>query len=100
MCLLVISRRVHSIFMLRCFNDCFAMTFLYLAILLLLKRQHLLSAGVFSVALSIKMNVLLFLPGFLLCFAMMKGILLAGIYFLIIVGMQAVFGLPFLLHNW
>jgi len=100
LCLLVLSRRVHSIFMLRCFNDCFAMTFLYLSILLLIKQKHLFSACIFSIAVSVKMNVLLFFPGLLLCYAMSKGIFMTAIYTLVIVMIQVGLGLPFLLHNW
>ena len=37
--LLCLSRRVHSIFMLRCFNDCTAMLLLYIAIWFFMKNK-------------------------------------------------------------
>lgn len=62
--LLGCSKRFHSIFVLRCFNDPVAMVFMYGCILAMLYRRWTLSTVLFSVALSIKMNVLLFFPAF------------------------------------
>lgn len=59
---LFLSRRIHSIFVLRLFNDCWAMLFLYIAILFYCKYKWALGSLFFSVALSIKMNILLFMP--------------------------------------
>ncbi|XP_011621915.1 dol-P-Man:Man(5)GlcNAc(2)-PP-Dol alpha-1,3-mannosyltransferase isoform X2 [Amborella trichopoda] len=81
LCLLCLSRRIHSIFVLRLFNDCFAMTLLHAAIALLLYRRWHLAMIIFSAAVSIKMNVLLCAPPL---FLMLLKIL---------------FGLPFLLVN-
>lgn len=60
---LCLSKRIHSIFVLRLFNDGVAMTLLYTAILLLIRRQWNAACVVFSVAVGVKMNVLLFAPG-------------------------------------
>ena len=60
--LLCLSKRLHSIFMLRLFNDCIAVFVAYLAIWLLLERRWRLSMLAFSMAVSVKMNVLLLAP--------------------------------------
>ncbi|KAI9314441.1 glycosyltransferase [Dichotomocladium elegans] len=62
--LLCISKRLHSIYVLRCFNDPVAMLFLYSSVLAMLHRRWVLSSVLYSLALSVKMNVLLFFPGF------------------------------------
>ena len=60
--LLCLSKRVHSIFILRMFNDSITMMLAYTACLLLIKRKWRWSVFVFSAALSVKMNVLLMAP--------------------------------------
>lgn len=60
--LVVCSRRIHSIFVLRLFNDGIAMLVLYIAVLLFTKNRWSLGCFVFSLAVSVKMNVLLFAP--------------------------------------
>jgi alpha-1,3-mannosyltransferase len=75
--LLCISRRVHSIFMLRCFNDCFAMTFAYAGVLALLYSKNKLGVLLLSLGISVKMNVLLMLPGVLLVLSRSEGFLSA-----------------------
>lgn len=62
--LLCLSKRLHSIYVLRCFNDPVAMLFMYGCILALIYRKFTLSSLLYSLALSIKMNVLLFFPAF------------------------------------
>ena len=62
---LTLSRRLHSIFVLRLFNDCWAMFVAYVGVWLLQSRRVAGAILVFSVAVSIKMNVLLFAPGVL-----------------------------------
>lgn len=61
--LLILSKRLHSIYMLRMFNDVFSTLFTIFAIALLQRRRWTLSAVALSVAVSVKMNSLLFLPG-------------------------------------
>ena len=63
--LLCISRRVHSIFVLRLFNDCWAMSIAFVATWALQKRKWPISIFLYSLAVSVKMNVLLFAPGVL-----------------------------------
>ena len=64
--LLVLSRRVHSIFMLRLFNDGVAMLLLYISMALYMHNRKMVSCVFFSLAVSIKMNIFLFAPGLLL----------------------------------
>lgn len=63
--LLCLSRRMHSIYVLRLFNDGWAMAAAYAATATLLARRWALAVLLFSLAVSIKMNVLLFAPGVL-----------------------------------
>lgn len=60
--LLCLSKRVHSIFLLRLFNDGITMLLANIAMLLLVQRRWRLSLLLFSAALSVKMNVLLLAP--------------------------------------
>lgn len=60
--LLCLSKRLHSIFLLRLFNDGITMLLANMAILLLIKRHWRWSLLMFSAALSVKMNVLLLAP--------------------------------------
>lgn len=60
--LLCLSKRVHSIFLLRLFNDGVAMLLAYCATAALVMRWPTASLVLFSAAVSVKMNVLLFAP--------------------------------------
>ncbi|KAK4963887.1 dolichyl-P-Man:Man(5)GlcNAc(2)-PP-dolichol alpha-1,3-mannosyltransferase [Elasticomyces elasticus] len=60
--LLVLSKRLHSIFLLRLFNDCFAVLFLFLAIYCYQRRLWTLGSVSYSVGLGVKMSLLLALP--------------------------------------
>ncbi|XP_047731356.1 dol-P-Man:Man(5)GlcNAc(2)-PP-Dol alpha-1,3-mannosyltransferase isoform X3 [Prionailurus viverrinus] len=67
------SYRVHSIFVLRLFNDPVAMALLFLSINLLLAQRWGWGCCCFSLAVSVKMNVLLFAPGLLFLLLMQFG---------------------------
>lgn len=60
--LLILSKRMHSIFMLRLFNDCFAVFFLFLAILCFQRRSWTAGSLAYSFGLGVKMSLLLALP--------------------------------------
>ncbi|KAI8853950.1 lethal(2)neighbour of Tid protein-like protein [Chytridium lagenaria] len=66
MAVTLFSKRMHSIYVLRLFNDPFAMLFLYLCVLSMCKGRWTLAAVLYSLAVSVKMNILLFAPGFAL----------------------------------
>jgi alpha-1,3-mannosyltransferase len=57
-----LSYRVHSLYLLRLFNDAPAMLLLHGFVLAYASRRFLLGALLFSAALSLKMNALLFAP--------------------------------------
>jgi len=94
---LCVSRRIHSIFMLRCFNDCFALFFLYVAIYAILRHRWTLGCLLVSVALSIKMNILLFLPALGVLLLQRFGFWGALKRLLLMAGLQVVLAVPFLL---
>lgn len=60
--LLSLSKRVHSIFVLRLFNDCFAVFFLFAAIWLWQRKVWTVGTIVYSLGLGVKMSLLLPLP--------------------------------------
>lgn len=60
--MLILSKRLHSIFVLRLFNDCFAVSFLWLAIYIFQRRLWTLGSLAYSWGLGIKMSLLLALP--------------------------------------
>ncbi|SCU87200.1 LAMI_0D05138g1_1 [Lachancea mirantina] len=69
-----LSKRLHSIYVLRLFNDCFETLFAISTVMLLLisarfrSRMACFAASVaYGVAVSIKMNALLYLPAVVLC---------------------------------
>ncbi|XP_048495418.1 dol-P-Man:Man(5)GlcNAc(2)-PP-Dol alpha-1,3-mannosyltransferase isoform X2 [Beta vulgaris subsp. vulgaris] len=94
--LLCLSKRVHSIFVLRLFNDCIATTLLHAALATLLCQKWCLGLIIFSFAVSIKMNVLLYAPSLLLI--MLKAMDISGT--IVALGgaaiVQILLGLPFL----
>jgi alpha-1,3-mannosyltransferase len=96
---LCLSKRVHSIFMLRLFNDGITMLLLYVSMLLFTRNRWNTGCFVFSLAVSIKMNVLLFAPGLLLLLLQVGPDLKTVFYRLMLCCAlpQLVLGAPFLL---
>jgi alpha-1,3-mannosyltransferase len=60
---LILSKRLHSIYLLRLFNDCFVVLAVTLCVLAFQLRRPLLAVIFLSAAVSIKMNALLLVPG-------------------------------------
>eukprot|EP00736_Rhodelphis_marinus_P007342 Rmarinus@m.9040 len=97
--ILCLSKRIHSIFVLRLFNDCVAMFLAYLAIYCFMRHRWTIGCCFYSFAVSVKMNILLMAPGLLLLLlrslglsGAVKRISLCGV-------IQLVLAVPFLLEN-
>ena len=73
------------------------MLFLYLSIYLFIKKKWALGSLIISVALSIKMNILLFFPPMLVVFVKELGFIRSTLNLIIIALFQIVVGLPFIL---
>uniref|UniRef100_A0A8C4ZDX9 Dol-P-Man:Man(5)GlcNAc(2)-PP-Dol alpha-1,3-mannosyltransferase n=1 Tax=Gadus morhua TaxID=8049 RepID=A0A8C4ZDX9_GADMO len=93
------SYRIHSIFVLRLFNDPVAMLLLFGAINLFLDGHWTLGCGVYSLAVSVKMNVLLFAPGLLFLLLSEFGLIKTIPKLTLCAAIQLLLGLPFLLEN-
>jgi len=99
--LLSCSRRIHSIFVLRLFNDCWAVFLSLAAFALFVSDFWTLGCVLFSLAVSVKMNILLFAPGLLLLLLKRFGLLGAvPRLFLACALPQVLLGFPFLVANW
>ena len=94
--ILALSKRVHSIYVLRMFNDCIAVLFGYIALWLFIRRKWRFGCLCYSFAVSIKMNMLLQAPGILLVLLMGTGIHETIICLSICAGLQLLLGFPFL----
>lgn len=97
--LLALSKRLHSIYVLRMFNDPVCMLFLYGSMYALCRRRWLGASVLYGLALGVKMNALLYLPG--LCVVLFRA--LGGVRSMALLGVvaavQLVIGLPFLVHD-
>ncbi|NXC68854.1 ALG3 mannosyltransferase, partial [Anhinga anhinga] len=93
------SYRIHSIFVLRLFNDPVAMAILFLAVNLFLEERWSWGCLLFSLAVSVKMNILLFAPGLLFLLLQRFGLLGCIPKLCICALLQVILGLPFLLVN-
>ena len=99
LCVVCASKRLHSIFMLRLFNDGPTMLFLYMSMLLFMKQCWQWGCFIFSLAVSVKMNVLLYAPGLLLLLLQQSPNLWTVIVHRLFLGCalpQLVLGAPFL----
>lgn len=91
------SYRIHSIYTLRLFNDPIAVLFFYAALNLFLDRKWTVGSVLFSLAVGIKMNILLFAPAILLLYLTSLGPVKTIVQLGICAVVQLIIGLPFLL---
>ncbi|CAJ0960382.1 unnamed protein product, partial [Mesorhabditis belari] len=100
LCLLTLTGyRIHSIFVLRMFNDPVAMMLFYIALNFLISQHWLLGALFYSAAFSIKMNIFLYTPALGCLLLLNKGIWWTIVYGAAAGVLQFYVGLPFLLHD-
>ncbi|KAH8876233.1 Dol-P-Man:Man(5)GlcNAc(2)-PP-Dol alpha-1,3-mannosyltransferase [Schistosoma japonicum] len=95
----IVSYRIHSIYLLRLFNDPVAMFFLYASINAFLYNRFTVASILFSLGVSVKMNILLFLPAFLIVLVWHKGLLETIGHLCECFVVQLAVGTPFLFHN-
>ncbi|XP_029669636.1 lethal(2)neighbour of tid protein 2 isoform X2 [Formica exsecta] len=93
------SYRIHSIFVLRLFNDPIAMLLLYASFNAFLDNRWYLGSVLYSLAVSVKMNILLFAPALLVAYLCVLGLFKTLIHLNICAFIQLILGLPFLLEN-
>ncbi|RIB03189.1 glycosyltransferase family 58 protein [Gigaspora rosea] len=94
---LCLSKRLHSIFVLRLFNDVIAMAFLYTCIWTMINKKWKLSCVFYSLALSVKMNILLYFPAFGVLLFKSLGARKTFNYILLVVLVQIILAFPFLI---
>lgn len=93
------SYRIHSIYILRMFNDPVAMLLLYAAVDLFLVNRWSLGCLMFSFGVSVKMNILLFAPALLYLLLVSQGLKGTVKNLTICAIPQIVLAVPFLLEN-
>uniref|UniRef100_G3PQJ8 Dol-P-Man:Man(5)GlcNAc(2)-PP-Dol alpha-1,3-mannosyltransferase n=1 Tax=Gasterosteus aculeatus aculeatus TaxID=481459 RepID=G3PQJ8_GASAC len=93
------SYRIHSIFVLRLFNDPVAMMLLFAAVNLFMDGHWTLGCCLYSLAVSVKMNVLLFAPGLLMLLLSEFGLIRTIPKLSLCAVIQLLLALPFLLEN-
>lgn len=93
------SYRIHSIYVLRLFNDPIAILFLYIALNFYLTERWTLASIFFSLGVSVKMNILLFAPAILLFYIVNLGYAKTIKQLAICAGIQLLLGAPFLLTH-
>eukprot|EP00398_MALV-I-01_sp_L67-1_P000228 gene228-805_t len=100
--LALVSKRVHSVFVLRLFNDPIATFFLYVAVWTMLKAKQtpdFLASLLYSISVSIKIHPLLYAPAIGLRLVLTGGWLRAIPQLFIMVMVQIILATPFLMTN-
>ncbi|KAG4302182.1 hypothetical protein PCK1_001454 [Pneumocystis canis] len=97
--MLIFSKRLHSIYLLRLFNDCWVMLFSYFAIYAYVMHLWILGTCFFGIALGIKMNALLFFPAIIMILLQMLGVKSMLWHFFIIFFFQILLSIPFMSYK-
>ncbi|KAJ8733939.1 hypothetical protein PYW07_014490 [Mythimna separata] len=93
------SYRIHSIYVLRLFNDPIAVLFLYAALNFFIDSKWYLGSIFYSLGVSVKMNILLYAPALFFFYLTNLGLKETIIQLFICGLIQVVLGLPFLLSS-
>lgn len=72
--LLVLSKRLHSVYMLRLFNDGIATLAMWLAVFFFQRRQLTIATTIWSLGVGVKMSLLLLAPAVAIIIALSGGI--------------------------
>jgi alpha-1,3-mannosyltransferase len=94
--LLISSKRLHSIFVLRLFNDCWTMTFLYIGVYFMCKGKWRSGSTFYSLALAVKMNALLYAPAMVAIYLRALGLQRSIVEALRVILIQMLLAIPFL----
>ncbi|TMW42912.1 hypothetical protein DOY81_012007, partial [Sarcophaga bullata] len=95
------SYRIHSIYILRLFNDPIAILFLYAALNLFMDRHWTWGSICFSLGVGCKMNILLFAPALFLFYLINLGLTKTILQLAVCGLLQLLLGLPFLVtYPW
>ncbi|KAG7092366.1 hypothetical protein E1B28_008725 [Marasmius oreades] len=97
---LPLSKRLHSIYILRLFNDCWSVVLMQCAILAFQNAWDDTGVLLYAATLSIKMSILLYLPGVIVILVKRKGLIYTIRKLVTIAGIQAAIALPFMQENW
>ncbi|KAJ7273595.1 dolichyl-P-Man:Man(5)GlcNAc(2)-PP-dolichyl mannosyltransferase [Mycena haematopus] len=98
--LLPLSKRLHSIFFLRLFNDCWAVMFVQAAVVAYQAGYDDIGTMLFSAALSVKMSILLYVPSLLVCLFLRHGLFATFRHMVTLVAFNALLALPFLEEDY
>jgi alpha-1,3-mannosyltransferase len=98
--MLILSKRLHSIYVLRLFNDGLAAFFLWLAIYAFQRRIWTAGSMAYSWGLGIKMSLLLALPAVGIMLFLARGVQAGLKQAWLMAQLQIVMAFPFLPTNW
>ncbi|KIL00104.1 glycosyltransferase family 58 protein [Paxillus rubicundulus Ve08.2h10] len=97
--LLPLSKRLHSVFVLRLFNDCWSLVFVQAATLAFQSASDDLGILLFSLALSVKMSALLYIPGLLVILFQRHGLMGTLRHLLVLACTQVLLARSFLVES-
>ncbi|PWN33544.1 dolichyl-P-Man:Man(5)GlcNAc(2)-PP-dolichyl mannosyltransferase [Meira miltonrushii] len=96
---LLLSKRLHSIYVLRLFNDCWAVAIMYGSIWAMTKAHWGAASILYSLALGTKMNILLYAPAMAAIYLRALGLQRSAVEAAKVILIQILIGSPFLLHD-